>query len=71
MSPLGEETFIEVDASINFAVRQLRIALGDRASSPRYVETLPRLGYRFIAEIDWPPLEAVPPRAVAVVSHRG
>ena len=46
----GEDTFIEVDANINFAVRQLRRALGDSAADPKYVETLPRLGYRFVAE---------------------
>lgn len=48
----GKDTFIEIDANINFAVRQLRLALGDRASEPRYVETLPRLGYRFIADVE-------------------
>ena len=46
------DTFVEVDLSLNAAVRKLRQALGDDAESPRYIETLPRRGYRFIAPVD-------------------
>jgi TolB-like protein/Tfp pilus assembly protein PilF len=42
------DTFVDFDHSINAAVRRLRSALDDSAESPRFVETLPRRGYRFI-----------------------
>jgi DNA-binding winged helix-turn-helix (wHTH) protein/Tol biopolymer transport system component len=45
------ETFVDFDRSINFCVNKVREALGDDPQSPRYVETLPRMGYRFIAPI--------------------
>src|SRR5580704_6334601 len=43
------DTFVDFDHSLNTAVNKLREALGDSASSPRYVETLARKGYRFVA----------------------
>ena len=49
------DTFVDVDNSVNAAINRLREALGDSAESPRYVETLPRRGYRFLA-----PVMAVP-----------
>jgi TolB-like protein/DNA-binding winged helix-turn-helix (wHTH) protein len=48
----GDDTFVDFDKSLNFCIRQIREALDDNAQSPRYIETLPRRGYRFIAEID-------------------
>lgn len=42
-------TFVDFDHGLNAAVKRLRDALGDTADNPRYIETLPRLGYRFIA----------------------
>ena len=48
---LWPETNVEFDDGLNFCVRQLRLALGDDASSPRYVETLPRRGYRFLPPV--------------------
>lgn len=42
---------IDLDRSVNFAIRQIRSALGDSADSPTYVETLPKRGYRFIAPV--------------------
>jgi TolB-like protein/DNA-binding winged helix-turn-helix (wHTH) protein len=42
-------TFVDFEHSLNAAVKRLRAALGDDADNPRYVETLPRRGYRFIA----------------------
>jgi cholera toxin transcriptional activator len=48
------DTFVDFDHSLNTAVNKLREALGDSASSPRYVETLARRGYRFLAPIDRP-----------------
>ena len=43
---------VEFDTGLNSAIRKLRGALGDDAETPRYIETLPRKGYRFIAKID-------------------
>src|SRR5512147_377222 len=43
------DTFVEFDESLNKAVQKLRQALGDSADNPRFIETLPRKGYRFIA----------------------
>ena len=45
------DTFVDFDHSLNTAVNKLREALGDSASSPRYVETLARRGYRFLAPV--------------------
>jgi TolB-like protein len=45
----GDETFVDFERGLNFCIAQIRSALGDAADSPRYVETLPRRGYRFIA----------------------
>ena len=46
------ETFVDFDAGLNTAIKKLRDALGDPADNPRFVETLPRRGYRFIAPIE-------------------
>jgi len=46
---------VEFDTGLNTAVRKLRVALGDDADTPRYIETLPRNGYRFVATLDQPP----------------
>jgi cholera toxin transcriptional activator len=46
------DTFVDFDHSLNTAVNKLREALGDSASSPRYVETLARRGYRFVAPVE-------------------
>lgn len=45
------DTFVDFDHSLNTAINKVREALGDSASSPRYVETLARRGYRFIAPL--------------------
>src|SRR5688572_15423414 len=44
-------TFVDFEHSLNAAVKRLRAALGDDADNPRFVETLPRRGYRFIAAV--------------------
>jgi cholera toxin transcriptional activator len=46
------DTFVDFDHSLNTAVNKIRESLGDSASSPRFVETLARRGYRFIAPVD-------------------
>ena len=50
------ETFVDFDGSLSTAVNKIRQALGDSASHPRFVETVPRRGYRFLAEVS----QAVP-----------
>lgn len=47
----GDNTFVDFERGINFCINQVRAALGDDAEKPRYVETLLRRGYRFIAPI--------------------
>jgi DNA-binding winged helix-turn-helix (wHTH) protein len=46
------DTFVDFDHSLNTAVNKIRESLGDSASSPRFVETLARRGYRFIAPVE-------------------
>jgi DNA-binding winged helix-turn-helix (wHTH) protein/tetratricopeptide (TPR) repeat protein len=45
------ETFVEFDASLNAAITKVRRALGDSASAPRFIETVPKRGYRFLADV--------------------
>jgi TolB-like protein/DNA-binding winged helix-turn-helix (wHTH) protein len=45
------DTFVDFDAGVNTAINRLREALGDSAENPRFIETLPRRGYRFIAPV--------------------
>ena len=47
-----EDTFVDFDHSLNTAINKIREALGDSADNPRFVETLPRRGYRFIAPVE-------------------
>ncbi|HEY8021435.1 MAG TPA: winged helix-turn-helix domain-containing protein [Thermoanaerobaculia bacterium] len=69
----GDETFLEVEPGLNFAVRQLRRALDDSFAEPRFVETLPRFGYRFLPPVRrledgvLPPRAEEPPAAAAPV----
>lgn len=55
---LWPDTFVDVDHNLNTAINKIREALNDSSEQPRYVETLPRRGYRFIA-----PVESVEPAA--------
>jgi len=50
----ASDTFVDFDHSLNTAINKVRETLGDSASSPRYVETLARRGYRFIAPMQAP-----------------
>ena len=56
------DTIVEFDHSINTAIKRLRDALGDSAESSRFVETLARRGYRFVAPVEW--LQPALPREV-------
>lgn len=59
-----QDTFVDFEHGLNSAINRLREALGDHAEAPRYIETLPRRGYRFIAAVEVVP-EAVPPAELA------
>ena len=54
----GRETFVDFEQGVNFCMRQVRAALHDHASTPCYVETVPRRGYRFIAPVTLVPAAA-------------
>ncbi|HEY4214059.1 MAG TPA: winged helix-turn-helix domain-containing protein [Steroidobacteraceae bacterium] len=56
---------IDFDTGLNTAVRKLRLALGDDPNEPRYIETLPRKGYRFVGKLDPP---QAPPHEAEVAS---
>jgi TolB-like protein len=59
---LWPETHVGYEQSLNTAVNKLRELLGDSAQNPRFVETLPRVGYRFIAPVERPGQNAGPDR---------
>jgi DNA-binding winged helix-turn-helix (wHTH) protein/tetratricopeptide (TPR) repeat protein len=63
---------VDFDTALNSAVRRLRTALGDHAENPRYIETIPRRGYRFIGMLDAAPLAVQrseqPPRPSSVAA---
>jgi DNA-binding winged helix-turn-helix (wHTH) protein/Tfp pilus assembly protein PilF len=48
----SSDTFVDFDAGLSSAVRKLREAVGDAADNPRFIETIPKRGYRFIAPVD-------------------
>jgi DNA-binding winged helix-turn-helix (wHTH) protein/tetratricopeptide (TPR) repeat protein len=48
----SSDTFVDFEHSMNSAVKKLRTALGDSAENSRYVETIPRVGYRFVAPVE-------------------
>jgi TolB-like protein/Flp pilus assembly protein TadD len=48
----GHETFVDFEQNLNFCIRQIRITLNDQAEKPLFIETLPRLGYRFIGDAE-------------------
>lgn len=48
-----EDTFVDFEHGVNTAVRKLRTALDDSAEHPQFIETLPKVGYRFIVPVEW------------------
>jgi TolB-like protein/DNA-binding winged helix-turn-helix (wHTH) protein/tetratricopeptide (TPR) repeat protein len=48
----GSDTFVDFEQGLNYAIRRIRMALEDDADHPRFLETLPKKGYRFTAQID-------------------
>ena len=53
----GSETFVDFEQGLNFAIRHIRAAFGDDAEQPRFLQTLPKRGYRFIATVESSPNE--------------
>jgi tetratricopeptide (TPR) repeat protein len=48
----GEETYVDFEQGLNHCIKQIRYALNDNPETPRYIETLPRRGYRFVAPVE-------------------
>ena len=68
-----EDTFVDFEHGVNTAVKKLRQALEDSAERPRYIETLPRIGYRLITTVEWV-AEAEgrrPPARVVAIDREG
>jgi len=57
-----QDTFVDFDHGLNIAINKIREALGDSADNPRFVETLPKRGYRFIAPVQ--ALDSLKPEAI-------
>ena len=71
-----EDSLVDADNGLNIAINKIRLALGDSVSQPRYIQTVPRRGYRFIAEIQPAPVASGPakdaePEPAAVQSPQG
>jgi DNA-binding winged helix-turn-helix (wHTH) protein len=48
-----EDTFVDFELGVNTAVKKLRQALADPADRPKFIETLPKIGYRFLVPVEW------------------
>ena len=59
------DTFVDFDVGVNTAIRKLRQALGDEAENPRFIETLAKRGYRFVAPVTATALSVEPARSIA------
>ena len=66
-----EENFGDFDHAVNVAIGKLRTALGDSADNPRFVETVPRRGYRFVATLENPSVEILPATDPTTVNQTG
>ncbi len=49
------DTFVDFEHGVNAAIRKLRLALDDSPDDPKFIETLPKQGYRFIVSVEWVP----------------
>lgn len=63
----GRDTFVDFEQGVNHCIKELRTALGDTAESPRFIQTLPRRGYRFIAPVEHVRAIEAPPEPAPVV----
>jgi TolB-like protein/DNA-binding winged helix-turn-helix (wHTH) protein/tetratricopeptide (TPR) repeat protein len=67
----GAETFIDFDTGLNSAIHQIRHVLKDSSETPRFIETVPRRGYRFVAQLeDGTPTVGKPSTSVVTTSTR-
>ena len=73
----AEDTFVEFDTALNVAINKVRQALGDSATAPRFIETVPKRGYRFLADVHpmeelrgGAPATALPRVAPGAIPHR-
>jgi TolB-like protein/DNA-binding winged helix-turn-helix (wHTH) protein/Tfp pilus assembly protein PilF len=64
-----DESFGDFDQAVNIAIAKLRSALGDSAENPRFIETLPKRGYRFIADVSVVDADARPKRPESAPGH--
>jgi TolB-like protein/DNA-binding winged helix-turn-helix (wHTH) protein len=64
------DIIVDFESGINKAVNRVREALGDDAENPRFVETLPQRGYRFLADVETPPVESPPEPAIVETGSR-
>src|SRR6202163_4969239 len=65
-----QDTFVDFDHALNTAIKKIRAALNDDADSPRYIETVPRRGYRLVAPVEREPAsQAVPAARVRAKYH--
>src|SRR6185436_4917044 len=62
------DSFVDFEQSLNFCIRQIREALGDAADAPRFVETLPRRGYRFLVPVKAAGLAPQPARVTRLIA---
>jgi TolB-like protein/DNA-binding winged helix-turn-helix (wHTH) protein/Tfp pilus assembly protein PilF len=65
----GSETFVDFERGLNVCVQQIRAALGDDPEAPRFIETLPKRGYRFLASVER--IEATPSAALSTGDGHG
>jgi DNA-binding winged helix-turn-helix (wHTH) protein len=65
---LWPDTFVDIDHSLNATINKIREVLGDSAESPRWIETLPRRGYRFIGPVENRP-DPHPPTPLGTGTH--
>src|SRR5215831_1200983 len=67
-----DSTFVDFDHGINFSINQIRRALADNAEKPRYIETLPKRGYRFIGVVQKSPMakQSLTPEDVPEARHQ-
>ena len=67
----GGDTFVDFDRGLNFCIAQIRAALGDTVESPRFVRTLPKRGYQFIAPVEAVDRSTVSPAEGRTAAERG
>jgi DNA-binding winged helix-turn-helix (wHTH) protein len=67
----SHDTFVDFDHSLNSAVQRLRESLSDTADKARWIETVPRRGYRFVGSVEWSiPNGSVPAKVSMIPSTR-